>query len=156
MVAPAEAPKLYLPGKITLPFPTTPETTIPENFTPGFFVARVQVCTGFIESQHLNPERAIEGLDQTYIKHREWDLHDRRKPCTPTYPIPLLQIFTNLSTNQSIIRPVEITSGPEEEFQTTVFELPEKADPSFLYAVELPKAIPRESFWNQVRKLLKI
>lgn len=143
-----EAPQqLYLSDKITLPSPTTPETTIEGRFTPGPFVFRAQVCTGgTIESQHPNLKRANIGLHEAYRKHREWDLHDRRNPCTPTYPIPLLRIFTDHSTNESIIRPVEITSEPEEKLQTTVFELPEEADTlPHLYAVELPKPIPQKS-----------
>jgi hypothetical protein len=75
----------------------------------------------------------------------------------PEFPIPLLQIFTDHSVNESIIRPVAITFTPEKQIdKLTVYELPEEAKTSLFYAVELPKTMPRESFWNQVRKLLKI
>jgi len=159
MVAPEAPQQLYLSDKITLPSPTTPETTIEGRFTPGPFVFRAQVCTGgTIESQHPNLKRANIGLHEAYIAHRQWHQHQRQEQlCVPEFPIPLLQIFTDHSTNESIIRPVKITSGPKEELQTTVFELPEEADTlPYLYAVELPETMPRKSFWDQARKFFKI
>ena len=137
--------QLYLRNKINLPSPTTPEASI-GDFIPGPFVARAEVCSGTIESQHPNPKRAIQGLGEAYKAHTDWHLHQRQpKLCKPSYPIPLLQIFT--SGKNTIIRPVSLSVDylDPEKFRTTIFELPEEIDTlPHLYAVELPKPLPQK------------
>jgi len=150
-----EVAKLYLDQ--TTPLPATPETTIPERFTPGSYVIRAQVCNnGIIEGQHPEPERANLGLDEAFLKHSKWHEHEKTPPCQPKHITPLLRLFIDHQAGETIIRPVTVepASDPQKDPQmTTVHELPKEAKtlPS-LYLVKLPKEWPQP---NRFRRLIQ-
>ena len=145
------APSQYLDQQT--PPPSTPEATVETRFIPDSFVVRAQVCTGIIEAQHPNPERAKIGLDEAFLQHSKWHQHAISPSCQPQHITPLLRFFIDHSTQEkeTIIRPVTVEAtdptAPDAtvDYQmTAIHELPEETEYSNLYVIELPKPLPQK------------